>query len=78
MYVNLYALQNGCSDIYPQELEQFFGDPMVFKVRKEYGCDSCGSILVQILDVLVDDDILDVYLNPSHAAYVHNISDYIY
>jgi hypothetical protein len=66
--------QNGCSDSYPQELEQFIGDPMLFKVRKEESCDSCGGILIEVLDVLIDSNIIEVYLNPTHAAYCHIVS----
>ncbi|WJX83028.1 hypothetical protein P8452_65721 [Trifolium repens] len=65
------ATENGGSDSYPQELEQFIGDPMLFKVRKEESCDSCGGILIEVLDVLIDSNIIELYLNPSHVAYSH-------
>jgi hypothetical protein len=47
---------------------------MLFKVRKEETCDSCGGILIEVLDVLIDSTIIEVYLNPTHAAYCHIVS----
>jgi hypothetical protein len=47
---------------------------MLFKVRKEESCDSCGGILIEVLDVLIDSNIIELYLNPSHVAYSQIVS----
>ncbi|XP_045823933.1 uncharacterized protein LOC123916508 [Trifolium pratense] len=61
--------QKGCSDVFPDELEKHFGDPILFKVRKHYDCHSCGAISVEVLDIHFDSDLLDIYFNPNHHAY---------
>jgi hypothetical protein len=66
--------QNGSCNSFPQELEKFFGDPMLFKVRKEESCDSCGGILIEVLDVLIDSNIIEIYLNPNDIAYSQIVS----
>jgi hypothetical protein len=47
---------------------------MLFKVRKEESCDSCGGILIEVLDVLIDSNIIEIYLNPNDAAYSQIVS----
>ncbi|WJX62990.1 hypothetical protein P8452_47924 [Trifolium repens] len=76
------AKENGSCNSFPQELEKFFGDPMLFKVRKEESCDSCGGILIEVLDVLIDSNIIEIYINPNDIAYSqiilgHTISDVV-
>ncbi|PNY00609.1 hypothetical protein L195_g023893 [Trifolium pratense] len=61
--------ENASSTLYPDEIDEMFGDPMLFKVRKEHGCDSCGSVSVEFLDVLFHSNLLEIYLNPGHVAY---------
>ncbi|MCH79905.1 hypothetical protein A2U01_0000666, partial [Trifolium medium] len=63
---------NGCCTIYPDDLEQFFGDPILFKVKKEHGCHSCSGITVEVLDILIDPNLMDIYYNPSHVLYDEN------
>ncbi|GAU29159.1 hypothetical protein TSUD_275780 [Trifolium subterraneum] len=64
--------EGGCTSLYPDELEHFFGDPILFKVRKDYGCDSCGGITVEVLDILFDSSLMDIYHNPAHILYADN------
>ncbi|PNX60429.1 hypothetical protein L195_g051925, partial [Trifolium pratense] len=44
----------------------------LFKVRKVYGCDSCSSITLEVLDILIGDNLLDIYYNPRHILYDGN------
>ncbi|GAU41904.1 hypothetical protein TSUD_268070 [Trifolium subterraneum] len=43
-----------------------------YLVKKEFGCDSCGAICIEILDVLIDSDVMAIYLDQTHAAYANN------
>ncbi|GAU39039.1 hypothetical protein TSUD_59940 [Trifolium subterraneum] len=61
------------STAYPDELDETFGDPVLFRVRKDYQCDSCGVVAVDVLDVYFDSSLLEIYLNPNHSAYDHNV-----
>ncbi|WJX57279.1 hypothetical protein P8452_42856 [Trifolium repens] len=60
------------SNVYPHEVEELIGDPILFKVRKECACDSSGGISVEVLDFIIDSSVMEIYLNPSHDAYCHN------
>jgi hypothetical protein len=69
----LTYLQKGSSNIYPHELEELLGDPILFKVKKDCGSDSSGTIVVEVLDFLIDSNVMEIYLNPSHDAYSYNV-----
>ncbi|WJX33710.1 hypothetical protein P8452_42393 [Trifolium repens] len=64
--------KNGCCTIYPHELEEHFGDPILFKVRKDYDCHSCGCLSVQVLDFLIHTNLMDIYVNPNHILFADN------
>jgi hypothetical protein len=70
----LISKQNRCCSIYPLELEQVIGDPILFKVRKDYDCDSCGCLSVQVLDFIIDANVVDIYLNPNHKHYYQKVN----
>jgi hypothetical protein len=59
--------------VYPHELEELVGDPVLFKVRKDCGSDSDGSISVEVVDFLIDANVLEIYLDPSHDCYACSV-----
>jgi hypothetical protein len=73
--VNSFFLwQNRCGTIYPHELECLIGDPILFKVKKDYDCDSCGCLSVEVMDFFIGPNVMDIYLNPTHSLFAQNVS----
>ncbi|GAU39787.1 hypothetical protein TSUD_220310 [Trifolium subterraneum] len=68
----LVSMKDG-SEAYPRELDQMFGDPVLFKVMKNYHCDACGAIVVEVLDLHFDPSLLELYLDPNNVAYNDNV-----
>jgi hypothetical protein len=54
-------------------LEEHFGDPILFKVRKDYDCHSCGCMSVQVLDFLTGSNLMEIYLNPNHILFADKV-----
>ncbi|WJX24092.1 DNA helicase [Trifolium repens] len=72
----LSVLEGGSA--YPSELDSSFGDPMLFKVKRNLGGGVGSSVSYEVLDVYSHLVLLDVYLNlrcPTHV-FVH-VADYL-
>jgi hypothetical protein len=60
---------------YPLELDEFYGDPMVFKVQKivPLGSSPCQSF--EVLDVFHHPSLLDIFLRPCLRRPAADVSD---
>ncbi|PNX95276.1 hypothetical protein L195_g018466 [Trifolium pratense] len=47
----ILSSMNESSSTYPVELDDLFGDPMIFKVKKTDYCDACGFLTIEVVDV---------------------------
>lgn len=57
------------SSLYPNEIDDLFGDLIIFKVNKKWK-DDVESIMVHgVLGVMIDHSLINIYVNPSHSAY---------
>jgi hypothetical protein len=55
-------------------MEDYFGDPMLFKVnkKKEEGHESGMTYVIE--DILSDPALMNVWVNPLHSAYSCDVS----
>jgi hypothetical protein len=70
----LFGYQDDGSTTFPIELEGMIGDPMLFKLKKTDQCDSCGSMLIEIIDIFCDPRLIYLYVNPEHPIFAGNVS----
>jgi hypothetical protein len=56
--------------VYPDELDQYFGDPILFKVRKNRDCHACGANSLEVIDMMFHHGLLEIYQNQNSDLYL--------
>ncbi|XP_045814728.1 uncharacterized protein LOC123921448 [Trifolium pratense] len=72
----ILSSMNESSSSYPVELDDLFGDPMIFKVKKTDYCDACGFLTIEVVDVFRDPTLIHLYANPEHPIFLGNEDDF--
>lgn len=65
----LVHLQNEGSTLYPNEADDLFGDPLLFKVMKKKKEGSPGVMEYEVIGVLNRPSLLNIFYYPDHPAY---------
>lgn len=57
------------SSLYPNESDDLFGDPILFKVNKRLKHGVAAGMEYEVLGVRCDEFLMDIFHDPHHSAY---------
>jgi hypothetical protein len=64
----LFRQEEG-SSLYPNEIYDLFGDPLLFKVNKKFSGGEGSAMVYEVLEMFDDPSLINVYVNPFHCVY---------
>jgi hypothetical protein len=66
---HVLIMQEEGSSLYPNEIDELFGDPLLFKVNKKFSGGEGSAMVYEVLEMFDDPSLINVYVNPFHSVY---------